>query len=403
MSEKKLVLEGLKVVSFCHYLQGPAAMQYLADMGAEVIKIEPPRGAFERHWAGAGTARVGGVSALYLCANRNVRSLALDLKHPDSRAVVFRLIAGSHVVAENFRPKTLDRLGFGYEAVRERKPDIIYASASGFGASGPYATRPGQDLLVQAMSGMVATGGGGPVPVPVGITAADQHGAALLAMAIAGAYARWLQTGVGTRIETTLFGAAVDLQAESIVTYHASGLGPRGLRRDPHLATWFHEAPYGIYAIKDGFIALSITSLEALSAALENPALAAMVGCDAFAERDRIAALTAEAVAGRNFSELAAAFEAAGVWYARVDDYDALRTNPQAVHNRVFQELPVNGATATLVNHPVRYDGEPPPPPSMSLAPGADTREILEQAGFSAAEFRDLVRNGVVATPEDTP
>src|ERR1700751_4014541 len=96
---KTLLLDGMKVVSFCHYLQGPAAMQYLADMGAEVIKIEPPKGAFERHWAGADRATVGNVSAVFLCANRNVRSLAIDLKHREAADVVFRLIEQSHVMA----------------------------------------------------------------------------------------------------------------------------------------------------------------------------------------------------------------------------------------------------------------------------------------------------------------
>jgi crotonobetainyl-CoA:carnitine CoA-transferase CaiB-like acyl-CoA transferase len=116
--EKTSLLDGMKVVSFCHYLQGPAAMQYLADMGAEVIKIEPPNGAFERHWAGADRATVGAVSALFLYANRNVRSLAIDLRRREPADIVFRLIEQSHVLAENFRPLTLDRLGFGYDAVR---------------------------------------------------------------------------------------------------------------------------------------------------------------------------------------------------------------------------------------------------------------------------------------------
>jgi crotonobetainyl-CoA:carnitine CoA-transferase CaiB-like acyl-CoA transferase len=254
-----LLLDRMKVVSFCHYLQGPAAMQYLADMGAEVIKIEPPKGAFERHWAGANGAAVGDVSALYLCANRNVRSLAIDLKRLEAKEVVLRLIDRGHIVAENFRPATLDRLGLGYEAVRQRKPDIIYASSSGFGASGPYAHRPGQDLIVQAMSGLVAIGGSGDKPVPAGCTVVDQHGAALFALAIVAAYAKWLSTGEGTRIEATLLGAAIDLQMESIVAYLASGAGRAVLNRDDHLATWFHPAPDGIYQLKDCVVALSLT------------------------------------------------------------------------------------------------------------------------------------------------
>ena len=147
------MLGDMRVVSFCHYLQGPAATQYLADMGAEVVKIEPPEGAFERQWSGANTC-VGGVSAFYLCANRNKRSIAIDLKHPGAHEVVTRLIERADVVVENFRPGVMDRLGLGYDQVRARKPDIIYASSTGFGSSGPDSAQPGQDLLVQARSGL---------------------------------------------------------------------------------------------------------------------------------------------------------------------------------------------------------------------------------------------------------
>src|SRR6266536_2760498 len=202
----------MRVVSFCHYLQGPACTQYLADMGADVIKIEPPKGAFERHWSG-GRSYVAGVSAFVLAANRNKRSLAVDLKHPKGREIVLRLIEDADVVVENFRPGVLDRLGFGYDAVRARKPDIIYASASGLGATGPAAERPGQDLLMQARSGLIAaTGGGDHGPAVVGAAVVDQHGGALLAMGVLGAYFRKLQTGLGTRVESNLFSAGIDLQ-----------------------------------------------------------------------------------------------------------------------------------------------------------------------------------------------
>src|SRR6202035_2166459 len=127
-----------------------------------------------------------------------------------------------------------------------------------------FSNRPRQDLLVQAMSGLARAGIRGEDPVPVGCAAVDQHGAALIALAIAGAYARWLKSGEGTRIEATLFGATIDLQTESIVTYLASGVGREGLQRDPHLATWYHAAPYGIYKAEDCHVALSLTDVGAL-------------------------------------------------------------------------------------------------------------------------------------------
>jgi crotonobetainyl-CoA:carnitine CoA-transferase CaiB-like acyl-CoA transferase len=386
----------MKVVSFCHFLQGPAAMQYLSDMGAEVIKIEPPQGAYERHWAGADRVKVGGVSAFFLCANRNARSLALDLKNPEAAEVVGRLIDGSHVVAENFRPGALDRLGLGYEDVRRRKPDIIYGSASGYGASGPYLKRPGQDLLIQAMSGLAATTGKtGIGPAPVGCAAADQHGAALFALGIAGAYARWLRTGEGTRVESSLLGAGVDLQMESLVTYYAAKANRTVLERDPHLGSWFHEAPYGIYQLADAHVAISINNLATVANALESEELRSLLSRNTYQARDEIAAALARALEPWSFAELSAAFDENGIWFARVEDLDDLLDNPQLQHNGTFHDVPVNGETVKVLDHPNRYDGRSVETFAYALQPGADTREVLEQSGFSAAEINELIRSKV--------
>ena len=137
------MLVDMRVLSFCHYLQGPACTQYLADMGADVIKVEPPGGAFERHWSG-GESYVDGVSAFLMCANRNKRSLAIDLKKPAAKDIMDRLVDWADVVVENFRPGVMERLGLGYEALRRRKPEIVYASATGLGAAGPMKDRPGR-------------------------------------------------------------------------------------------------------------------------------------------------------------------------------------------------------------------------------------------------------------------
>jgi crotonobetainyl-CoA:carnitine CoA-transferase CaiB-like acyl-CoA transferase len=250
------------------------------------------------------------VSAFFLCANRNVRSVALDLKHPEAPEVVLRLLQQRQVLAENFRPGTLDRFGLGYEAVRACKPDIIYASASGFGATGPMSKRPGQDLLIQAMSGLMSVTGDRGRPTPVGCVATDQHGAALFALGILGAYARWQRDGKGTRVEATLLGAAVDLQTEALVTYHASQMGPEVFEHDEHLADWFHEAPYGVYEIRDGHIALSLNDIGNLADALDHDALRALRDRDPFRDRDAIARCVADAVRWRSFSDLAEQLDA---------------------------------------------------------------------------------------------
>src|SRR5262249_42542179 len=149
------LLSGIRVVSFNHFLLGPMAMQTLADLGADVIAVESIDGAWQRHWAG-GDVWHDGHSVLHLCANRNKRNVAIDLKSAEGKQLALRLIDTADVVAENFRPGVMDKLGFGYEMLRRRKPGLIYASASGYGPDGPYVDKPGQDLLAQALFGVMA-------------------------------------------------------------------------------------------------------------------------------------------------------------------------------------------------------------------------------------------------------
>ncbi len=393
------MLGNMRVVSFCHYLQGPAATQYLADMGAEVVKVEPPKGAFERLWSGANTY-VGGVSGFYLCANRNKRSLAIDLKHPKAREVVYRLIESADVVVENFRPGVLERLGFGYAEVRARKPDIIYASSTGFGSSGPEVAKPGQDLLIQARSGLIAaTGHPEDRPTAVGCAAVDQHGGALLAMGIVAAYVKKLTTGVGTRVEASLFNAGIDLQTESLTLYLSKHASPEAFDRNRNLATWFHGAPYGVYRMADCFVALSMNDLGEMAEALDSEPLRALKDIDPYEERERYAPVLAEELEGRRFEEVVETFDAHAIWYARVQDYDDLKRDPQAIHNQVFREVPVGSQTATLVNHPLRYDGEVPELRHLAIEAGEDGRDILADLGYSPGETKSLIDDKVIFVP----
>ena len=154
MTKPLRTLAGVRIAAFTQFLLGPAAVQYLADLGADVIKVEnPDGGAWERHWSGADTFP-GGVSAFFMLANRNLRSVCIDLKSESGRAAALKLIASSDIVVENFRPGVMDRLGLGFEAARTVRPNVIYASASGYGTTSPYRELPGQDLLVQALSGL---------------------------------------------------------------------------------------------------------------------------------------------------------------------------------------------------------------------------------------------------------
>ncbi len=393
------LLKGLKVVSFCHYLQGPACSQYLADMGADVIKIEPLRGAFERHWSG-GNSWVGEVSAFSLAVNRNKRSIALDLKSKDGLALALQLAREADVIVENYRPGVLDRLGLGYEAVKAINPSIIYASASGLGASGPAAHRPGQDLLMQARSGLAAVTGGGPDgPSVVGAAVIDQHGGALLAMGILGAYVRRLTTGEGTRVESSLFAAGIDLQVEALTKYCAAPDRQNRLERSRNVGSWYHDAPYGLYSLADARIVISMNEAAKLAEALDSDALRALNGIDRYAERNRYAAVMAEALKGLTFAELAQRFDAHGIWFEKVQTYEDLLNDPQALHMGVFDTIEVEGQQATLIAHPLRYDGQTPTLKRMPLHPGTDSREIMAELGLSPGRQAELIEQGAVGVP----
>jgi len=394
-----MLLQGVRIISFCHFLQGPAAGQYLADMGADVIKVEPVGGAYERHWSGADVF-IDGVSGFYLAANRNKRSIGLDLKHEDGRAVARRLIASADVVMENFRPGVFERLGFGWDALRALKPDIIYASASGYGSSGPLADKPGQDLMVQARSGLMSVNGDAErAPTAVGLAPCDQHGAALLALGIAGALVRKLRDGVGTRVEASLLNAGIDLQTEGVVAWLNGGMGPENLRRQENLATWFHQAPYGVYGTADGkFVAISLNSAEAMAKALDDDAgLRGLAGVDLYVEKNRCAAVVATAVKKYTADDLGARFDAAKLWWAPVMNYSEVAVDPQVIHNRVLERVEVKGGHATLVNHPNRYDGKVPPTRVLATETGQHSREILAELGLVEAEIERLIAGGGVA------
>ncbi len=388
------MLEGMRIVSFCHYLQGPASTQYLADMGADVIKIEAIGGAYERHWSGADVF-VEGVSSFFLCANRNKRTIALNLKSKQGLEIALKLIDQADAVVENFRPGVLDRLGLGYEAVKARKPGIIYASASGFGGSGPMRDMPGQDLLIQARSGIVAASGGGATSVAAAIC--DQHGGALLAVGILGAYVKRLKTGEGTRVESNLFNSGIDLQNEPITAYLTAGKSAEVFERDPHLTSWFHHAPYGVYRTADDrAVAISLNNPAVFAEALDDDGLRALAGCNLYEERDAYARATAAAVKRYSLDALAAALDAKAMWWAPVHNYDDLRNDAQAKHNHVFETVDIKNGKATIVNHPLRYNGEVPAVRHLAVEIGHDTRQILEELGYDGVRIQSFVDAGAV-------
>src|SRR5262249_10125235 len=239
------LMQGIRVVSFNHFLFGPMGIQALADLGADVIAVEAPEGAWQRHWS-SGDIWHDGQGMLHTCTARNKRSIALDLKAPRGKEIALKLIEGADVVAENFRPGVMDKLGFGYETLRQRKPDLIYASASGYGPDGPYAQRPGQDLLAQALFGIMAiTGERERGPRRVGVSVSAHPGAALFARGIRAALLRRERPGKGCRVDVSLMQAALDLQVESLVAWLNAPQRPASVGAYRHVGGWYYAAPYG--------------------------------------------------------------------------------------------------------------------------------------------------------------
>jgi crotonobetainyl-CoA:carnitine CoA-transferase CaiB-like acyl-CoA transferase len=395
-----MLLNGIKIVSFCHFLQGPAADQYLADMGADVIKVEPLTGAYERAWSGA-DVYIEGVSGFYLCANRNKRSIAIDLKSPAGKEVARKLIKEADVVLENFRPGVFARLGFDDEELKRLNPTLIFASASGFGSSGPMLGKPGQDLLVQARSGLISVTGNPEVgPTPVGAAVVDQHGGALLAMGILGALVRRFREGKGTRVEGSLLNSGIDLQTEPLVNWFAGQIERKALDRQENLATWFHQAPYGVYPASDGHVVVSLCETKDLAEAVESDGLRELVGRNRYEERDAFAKALADATAKFSMAELEERFDRHNVWWAPVNYYDDLLTDPQLVHSEVFREVDVRGRKIHLVNHPNRYDGKVPDLRVLALDIGEHTREILTEHGFTPSEIEQLFASKAVTAPD---
>jgi len=391
------LLEGIRILAFTQFLMGPVASQYLADMGADVIKVEPPgRGAWERSWSGTDLF-LNGVSAFFMMGNRNVRSMTANLKSERGREAALRLAKTADILIENFRPGVMTRLGLGYDDVRAVNPKIIYASGSGYGTDGPYSHLPGQDLLVQAVSGLGAnTGTAAGGPTAAGAAIVDQHSATLLAMGVLGALVNRLRTGEGQKVELIMMMAALDLQNEPVM-YHVNGAHLE--RPETPLADTFHKVPYGFYATSDGHMAISMSPIKAISEVLgsppelapyEDPALA-------YTRRDEIRAALDPYFRTRTTAEWVELLRAHDIWCAPVNDLTATFADPAVQHIAPIMEFdhPRAGRVRGL-KHPVRYSsGEATvrmPPPEL----GQHTDALLAEVGYSPDEIAAMRERGDV-------
>lgn len=391
------MLEGVKVLSFTHYLQGPSAAQQLADLGADVIKVESTKGAYERGWSGCNTYK-NGVSVFFLMANRNQRAISLDLKSEEGKEIIYKLVKEYDVVIENFRPGVMDRLGLGYEDLKKRNPKVIYCSCSGYGSSGPYWKKPGQDLLIQSMSGMAALNGPGDhPPFPMGTSIVDQHGAILAALGITAAVYDREKTGQGHRVDASLLGSALDLQIEPL-NYYMNG-GKLTERTDTGLSTRIHQSPYGVYETKDGYLTVSLTPFDKLKEVFTPGALENWVPADQMERRVEFDRVVCEELKKKTTEEWIDVFEAAGIWYAPVNEYEKVVENEQVLYNQSFltMEHPTAGEVK-VIGHANRYDGKPLPLRRLPPELGENTEEVLTAIGYRKEEIEELKKSGKILT-----
>jgi crotonobetainyl-CoA:carnitine CoA-transferase CaiB-like acyl-CoA transferase len=389
-------LQGIRILSLTQFLLGPSGVQYLSDLGADVVKVEPVTGAFERHWSG-GNLRVNGESMFYMLGNRNARSVAVDLKSVEGRRVALALAREADVVVQNFRPGVADRLGLGYEAVRAVNSKIIYVSASGYGEEGPYRDLPGQDLLLQAMTGLAAcTGTTETAPTPIGTAAVDQHGAAILAMGVLAALIRRERTGEGEHIEVIMARAALDLQLESM-SYQLNGYPID--RNAACLGSAYHQAPYGIYETAEGHIvAISMSPLAGLAKALRNSELAAFSDpADVWTRKKEIANIVRSEMRTRTAREWERVLREHDVWAQRVNSC-AETVEEQAILSLNPFETCRSGRVGkvTFLRSPLRFSGRDSATRQFPASLGQHTEEVLSELGYPEEEIAELAAGGFI-------
>ena len=390
------VLTGYRVLDCSIAMAGPFAAQRLGDLGADVIKIEPVTGEWQRHVA-AGGARGNRVNVSFLSLNRNKRSLAIDLKSPDGKALLLDLVRSADVFLQNYRPGVAQRLGVDYDSLAAINPRLVYVSMSGYGETGPYVNRPGQDLVLQGMSGaMLSAGRDGEPPTPAGQYLVD---AVTAYTAFEGALAALLhreRTGEGQKVEVNMLDAITTLQMQELSVFTVAHK-PQARSAEPHAHVYI-RAPYGAFATSDGFIIVAFPKLQHFGALIGEPSFATMDDeTDTWTRRDEIFRRTRERLKLRTSREWLDLFAANDIWAGPVYGYEELLADPQIAHNGTFVEYdhPTEGHVKTP-GFPIRFSRTPSTVERGAPLAGQHSREVLRDMGKSDAEIDALLARGVI-------
>ncbi len=396
-----LPLRGVRVLELARNVAGPFATMILAELGADVVKVEHPVGGDDaRQW---GPPFWGGESPTFLALNRNKRSITLDLHEPGARPVLERLLGTSDVLVESFRPGFLDRLGYGYAWAASHTPRIVYCSITPYGDRGPLRDRPGYDPLMQARGGVMSvTGEPGRPPVRCGISVIDMGTGMWAAIAILAALGQRRATGRGQRIVTSLYETTLMWMAYHLASYWASGVAPSRVGSGTVMI-----APYEAVATRDGHLVIAAGNdrlFGRLCQVLGHPEWARddrfLRNEDRVRHRDALHA-TIEAVSRTwTTQELADALDRAGVPASPISSAAEVAADPQALALGIFQSAPHRTIPGFLsVGLPVLLDGVRPPLRRCPPVRGEHTAEVLAELRFSPEEIEALLRSAAVSGP----
>jgi formyl-CoA transferase/CoA:oxalate CoA-transferase len=391
-------LEGIKVLDLSRALAGPYCTMMLGDMGAEVIKLEMPgTGDDSRSW---GPPFVEGESAYFMSVNRNKKSITLNMKSTKSNEIVTKLIKQSDVLVENFRPGAMDRLGFGYEQVKEMNPRLIYASISGFGQDGPYRMLPGFDQVLQGMGGLMSiTGEAGGPPIKVGVAIADISGGMFAAFGIVTALYNREKTGKGQMIDVSLLDSQVAWLTYRAGAYFASGEVPQPVGSGHPVIV-----PYQAFHAKDVYVNIAVGNDQlwvkfckavGLEKVMDDPKFA--TNAKRVENRAEIVKIIEDLIVTKNGEEWLAILNEAGVPCGPIYTVDKIFEDPQVLHRGMMQELdhPTAGPIK-VTGIPVKLSDTPGeitlPPPFL----GQHTQEILTELGYSEQDQEKLREENVV-------
>ena len=400
----KQALSGIVVLDFTQLLAGPYATQMLGDLGADIIKIERIKtGDIFRAMNLMGKYVNDKVSAQYLSWNRNKRSMSIDVRTEEGREIIYTMVKTADVVVENFRPGVMDKMGLGYEKLKEINPRIVFASNSGFGTSGPYVTRPGQDQLVQGLCGLMTfIGNKKSGPVPVGPVLSDALSSLNMVYGILAALYHVQKTGEGQKLEVDLMRSMLSMESEAFMGL--LNLDIKIERPDSGIAHPMYGVPFGVYQCADGYLTIAMNPFDKVVHVLEAPELLEYMERDElFTRRDEIfhkmEAITKQKPTDYWLKKMLAV----DLWVARVNSMEEVENDPQVKHIGAIQSY-----HHKLCGN-VRYIGPAvtlsETPPTFRYAPpmiGEHTREILCQYGYSEQRINSLFESGV-AFEEEVP